>query len=86
MYYFLIIFTQFTDWLTTYLGITKYHSHEANPFMANFINDYGMVYFLLLKLLIGCIFAYTWRDFKPLGWIAIVVFALVSIHNITVFS
>jgi hypothetical protein len=86
MYYFLILFTQFTDWLTTYLGITKYHSHEANQFMANFINDYGMGYLLLYKLLVGLIIAYMFRDVKLIGWLAIVAFALVSIHNIVVFN
>jgi hypothetical protein len=54
--------------------------------MANFINDYGMGYLLLYKLLVGLIIAYMFRDVKLIGWLAIVAFALVSIHNIVVFN
>jgi len=85
IYYFLIIFTQFTDWLTTYLGITKYHSAEGNPFVANIINNYGFTYLLLFKLLVGILITYMWREVKPLGWLVIIYFAGISIHNLALF-
>ena len=83
---FLVILTQLTDFYTTYLGITKYHSTESNQLMADVINNYGMGYFFIVKLLAGCTIAYFLRESKWACWIFILVFAYVSIHNITVFS
>ena len=85
LYYFLLIFTQLTDWYTTYVGITSGKAKEVNPIMASFIShhDAGISLFLL-KLLYGIMFAYFLRNAKVLGWLTIIYFTGVTIHNLTV--
>lgn len=52
--------------------------------MADLINNYGMGYFFIVKLLAGCILAYMLRESKLYSWLVIIAFAYISIHNLTI--
>lgn len=47
-----LLCAQFVDVLTTHVIINIIGGYEANPFMDNVINNYGILYMLLIKTVI----------------------------------